>query len=50
VDLDKDGKVSLYEMAQFESAIVAIIAKYPEGDVESIITDFVNMYENKFPR
>lgn len=47
IDLNDDGSVSLYELGRFQSGFNRITRKYPEGDIESIVNEFVSEYGSK---
>lgn len=40
-DLDGDGVITLYELGETQEKFSKITAKYPEGDVDSIVREFV---------
>jgi hypothetical protein len=40
-DLDGDGVITLYELGKMQRKFNRITAKYPEGDVDSIVKEFV---------
>lgn len=40
-DLDGDGVITLYELGETQQKFSKITAKYPEGDVDSIVREFV---------
>jgi hypothetical protein len=40
-DLDGDGAITLYELGETQYEFNRITAKYPEGDVDSIVKEFV---------
>lgn len=40
-DLDGDGKITLYELGKMQRKFNGITAKYPEGDVNSIVKEFL---------
>jgi len=40
-DLDGNGVITLYELGKMQQKFNSITAKYPEGDVDSIVKEFV---------
>jgi len=47
LDLDKDGSVSLYELGEAQSVIFKITGKKKEGDLDSIVKEFLKKYKPK---
>jgi hypothetical protein len=41
-DLDGDGVITLYELGEMQYEFNRITTKYPEGDVDSIVKEFVS--------
>jgi hypothetical protein len=46
-DLNRDGKITLYELGQTQFIFHEITGKYPEGDVDSIVKEFVRVMKKR---
>ncbi|MBI2172653.1 MAG: hypothetical protein HYT73_00380 [Candidatus Aenigmarchaeota archaeon] len=48
LDRNHDGSVSQHEIAEYQKTFSDATGKYPEGDMDSVVREFLRRTEDKF--